>query len=329
MIKTFRACPKQAQYKYVERLKPKSTSKPLRQGTWMHALLETHYKGGDWRKTHRQFCKQFGKLFDEEREFLGNLPLECEALMVSYLWHYKDDPWTVLDVEFTLETEFPDGTIYRAKIDLLIENQYGLWIVDHKWNKSLPNLDFRILDAQSALYIWAAIQNGLDVQGHIWNYGKRKMPSVPQLLKDGTRLSRSKIDTDYPTFMRALKKYGLDPTPYADQIAVLKKQRYKPGKLQTSPFFRRDVLEKTDEMVKQVAREGYHTASLLNNYDFDRTEFVERHPDRSCTYMCSYVDLCTLELFGGEPRLLRRNRYEVTDPMYYYYDDPKGEDKDG
>ena len=36
------------------------------------------------------------------------------------------------EVEFVLETEFPDGTIYRGKIDLLIENHGGLWIVDHK-----------------------------------------------------------------------------------------------------------------------------------------------------------------------------------------------------
>jgi hypothetical protein len=66
----------------------------------------------------------------------------------------------------------------------------------------------------------------------------------------------------------------------------------------------------------------------MNEYDFSRTEFVERVPDRSCSFMCSYTDLCTLELFGGEPRQIRKSRYKVGDPMDYYYDDPKGSDKD-
>lgn len=327
MMKTFRRCPKQAQYKYVELLTPRVQSKPLTQGTWMHKLEEVFYKGGDWEAEHKRLTRQFNKYFDEEKSMLGNLPDECGRMMRSYLWHYAKHKWKIHEVEFVLETEFPDGRIYRAKIDLLAEDQYGLWIVDHKWNKSLPNLDFRILDSQSALYVWAALRSGIPVQGHIWNYGVRRPPTVPKLLKDGSRLYATKIDTDYPTLKQAIKDYDLDPSRYEAQLATLKKYRYRPGGPQMSPFFRRNVMEKSPVMLRQVAQEAYHTSKRMHEYPFHRPNMVERVVDRSCTYMCSYVDLCTMELMGGNTANLRRQRYVTKDPMYYYNDDPKGDAK--
>ena len=325
MLKTFRRCPKQAEYKYVQRLKPRVLGKPLRRGTWIHALLEAHYKGEDWRGEHERQTKKFAKLFDEEKEQLGDLPRELRRLMKSYLWHYKNDPWKVLEVEFTLEAEFPDGTIYRGKIDALIENQYGLWIVDHKSHARLPNLDFRLLDAQSALYVWAAQQNGIPVQGHIWNYLVTKPPSVPEWLPKSNRMSARRITTDYPTYKAALKAYGLDPADYAAKLDYLKNQRYQPGRPQTSEFFRRDILEKPGPMLERVAQEAYHTSLRMHEYPWDFTEGVERVPDRSCTFSCSYTDLCTAELFGGNTAVILKNRYDVGDPMDYYYDDHRGD----
>jgi PD-(D/E)XK nuclease superfamily len=323
MLKTFRRCPKQTEYKYFIRLKPRVLGKPLRQGSWMHRLQEVYYKGGDWEAEHKHLSYKFNELFDEEKDEIGDLPTECLHMMKSYLWHYKKDQWKVHDVEFVLETEFPDGTIYRAKIDLLVEDQYGLWLVDHKWHRSLPNLQYRILDSQSGLYVWAARQNKLKVQGHIWNYGVRKAPGIPDLLKDGTRLSNRKLDTDYPTLLRAIKAYGLDPERYRDKLLYLKRQQYQFGTPQTSSFFRRNILEMNPEMLKQTAREAYHTARRMNEYNFEKTEFVERVPDRSCTFMCSYPEICSLELFGGNTANIRRERYKIADPMEYYEDDPR------
>lgn len=329
MMKTFRRCPKQAEYKYVERLSPKVASKPLSQGTWMHKLQEVHLLGGDWEAEHKRQCKKYNRLMDEEKEWLGNLPDECERMMKSYLWHYRKHRWKKIhEVEFILETEFPNGIVYRGRIDALVEDELGLWILDHKWMKSLPSHDFRILDAASALYIWAAVRNGLPVRGHIWNYGVRKPPTYPKLLKDGSRLYATKIDTDYPTLKQALKDYGLDPGPYQAQLKALKKQGYEWGKPQMSPHFRRNVLEKTPELLRRVAQEAHHTSTRMHTYPFHKTGYVERVPDRSCGFMCSYVDLCTLELMGGDTRLLRRQRYKQQDPMYYYFDDPRGEEKD-
>lgn len=293
MIKTFRRCNKQAQYKYIDRLKPKQLSKPLKRGTWIHSCLETHYKGGDWRETHDRLTREFNKLFDEEKADLGNLPREIEKLLVSYFWHYGKADWKVHEVEFTLEAAFPDGGIYRGKIDMLVEDQFGLWIVDHKSHARLPDVGYQILDAQSALYVWAAWKNKIPVQGHIWNYVRTKAPTTPQILKKGG-ISIRQIETDYPTYYRFLKKHGFELADYQDKLNYLKSQRYQHGAMQTSPFFRRDVLEKDRRVLTQVAQEAYATHQAMHGFDFSDDRRVPRSPDRSCTFSCSYTDLCSV-----------------------------------
>lgn len=327
MMKSFRRCPKQFEYKYVERLKPRVLGRPLRFGTWMHELMEAHYKGEDVEARHRHNTAKFSQYFDEEKDMLGDLPRDTWRTWKSYLWHYENDPWIVHQVEFTLEADLPDGTLYRCRLDMLIENQYGLWIVDHKNHKTLPRLDFRILDAQSALYIWAALKNKIPVQGHIWNYLVSKPPHQPELIQSGARFSKKGLgSTDYPTLVRAIKKAGFDPADYAALLRQLKGRQYVPGQIQTSPYFRRDVLEKSPGLLKRVATEGYRTVQGIKNYRWDKPNGTERVADRSCQYMCSYEDLCTLELLGGETRQLRMQKYKVADPMDYYQDERPGQE---
>lgn len=326
MLKTFRRCPKQAEFKYVHRLKPRLLGSPLKRGTWIHKLLEEHHAGRDWRAMHKKLVAQFATLFDEEKEYYGDMPNEIFHLMSSYEWHYRNDPWKVHETEFQIETEFPDGTTYRGKVDALIENQFGLWLVDHKSHKTLPDHSFRLLDAQSALYLWAAQRSGIPVLGFIWNYIRWKAPSTPAILKDGSRLSKSPCDTDYPTYYRALKKYQQEypnfkiTQAYRERAAYLQSLRYEPGKAQASTFFRRDVLEKSPKMIERVALENYHTERRMNSYDFSDADSVERVVERGCSFSCSYTDLCTIDLMGGNTRSIIKQNYTVGDPNDYYND---------
>jgi hypothetical protein len=327
MLKTFRRCPKQAEYKYVHRLKPKRLGSPLKRGTWIHALLEAFHMGEDWLDLHKRLSNQFNTLFDEEKDYYGDMPVEILALMKAYIWHYKRDPWEVIDCEFQLEATLPDGTVYRGKVDMLIRDSHGLlWLVDHKSHKSLPDFGFRLLDAQSALYIWAAWENGIEVQGFIWNYIRWKEPSTPKLLKDGKRISDVVADTDYPTFVRALKKYKAENPQFVirdkdrEYAKYLRDQQFDFGKLQTSSFFRRDILEKSPDMIERVVQGNYTTSQRMHSYDFSDPDKVERVVDRSCTFSCSYVDLCTAELMGANTKPLIKQNYTTGDPNSYYND---------
>lgn len=325
MLKSFRRCPRQALYTYHDRLKPREVSLPLKRGTWMHALLETHYKGEDWRKVHTHFTHEFSKLFDEEKEKLGDLPTECLGLMESYLWHYANDDWKVHEVEFSMDWEMPDGKVLRGKADMLIEDRFGLWLVDHKTHKTLPDFTNRVQDPQSAIYMYLAEKNKIPVQGFIWNYIRTKGLTVPKMLADGTRLSKAAIDTDYLTYARAIKRYqsdhNLQLTPeIKEKLAYLKSHRFVPDTMQTSTFFRRETIEKSPEMLKKAIVENWHTMNRMEKYNFKQRDAVERVYDSSCNFMCSHKRLCMVELTGGNAEQVIRQNYRVGDPMEYYED---------
>jgi hypothetical protein len=319
MIKQFRRCPKATQYKYAERLRPKMEGQALHRGKWVHACLEVHYKGGDWREEHARWVNQFGRLFDEEKARLGNLPWEIERLMKGYFWHYKfDQDWKVLETEFTMEAELPDGTLYRCRADNLVETPYGVFLVDHKSHKTLPGHEFRLRDTQSPLYIWCARKNGIPVQGFIWNYLRTSVQSKWRFKKNGDLYARIG-DTDYPSAFTDLKAADKNPKDemWADRLKVLRNMRYEFGREQLSPFFRRVVMEKDDAMIKQCLREAIHTVKRMHKYPFNKVDWVERVPDRSCDW-CSFREVCTTELIGGNVDFIRRKGFKVGDPMDYY-----------
>lgn len=337
MLQCFGQCPKRAQYKYAERLKKKTLTmrdQPLRRGTWVHRLMEVHYSGGDWKAEHEKLTKQFNQLMDVEKDALGDLPAECLRLMRSYLWHYgadKSDPlhgWKVLDTELTLECPWPDGEgVYRCRLDLLVEDRWGLAIVDHKTHKRLPDFGHRLRDAASALYLWCAQYNGLDVSRFIWNYIRTRPPTVPQLVdvKRTPRLSTKSIDTDYPTMLTAIRDYGLDPEDYRDRLIALKRQRWKRDAVQTSTFFRRTELDKDDDLLTRVLASSMRTRDRMDTYDWEQPEAVERVTGLHCGW-CDFKELCETELFTGDGRMIRHRQFRTGDPLDYYHDQKDTDD---
>lgn len=320
MLKTMRRCPRQTLYKYRDRLKPRSISVPLKRGTWIHALLEEHYKGGDWKEVHKELSNHFYALFEEEREKLGDLPNEIYTLMTSYFWHYRDDQdWEVVEVEIKVETKLPDGSIYRLRLDLLVKTPWGLYIVDHKSHKKLPDFSDRLRDSQSAMYLWALRKEGYDVKGFMWNYLRTNAPTQLKFKLDGGLYARQG-ETDYPTAYRSLIKQGYDPKEWKDLLLPLMRHRYVHGGAQLSPFFRRDTLNKDDEMLDRSMSEYLHTVKRMRSYDFEDRDAVERVVDRSCNWMCSYKDLCVTELVGGNADMIRRKMFRTGDPLDYYQD---------
>lgn len=340
MIKTFRSCPREAYYKYFLRLQPKSVSIPLTRGKWVHALLQAHYEGKDWREEHRRWVSKFNKLFDEEKERLGDLPREIPRLLESYFWHYGDPAhtayeWKVHEVELTVEAMLPNGHLFRGRLDLLVEDDFGLWIVDHKTHKRLPDWDGRMLDEQSPLYIWACREMGIPVRGFIWNYLRTAGISAPKVLKDGTRFYKNDGESDYPTYARAVKEAIRD---YPDtfivkpedravvkaELARLKADRWSPGMLPTSPHFRRDLIEKSNGLLERVVKAACRTSDRMHSYDFSDPDRVERNVS-TCQkgFLCSYRSLSMADLVTGDSEMTKKREYQESDPLAYYGDEEK------
>ena len=328
LIKSFRRCPRITLYKHHDGLAPRALSKPLKRGTWMHELLEAYYLGEDWKAVHRTNTERFANLFDEEKDQLGDLPTEIMRLFKSYLWHYhNDEDWIVHEVEFKLEATLPGGQLWQGKSDMLIENDEGLWIVDHKTHMVLPSLTQRLLDQQSILYLWAARENNIPVLGFIWNYIRTKGPRPVRTTKLGT-IAKNMGQTDYPTaYLSLAQQFGKEGLgPYKPYLRGLQKQRYVSGEMQLSPFFQRHTLVKDEGMIQRALEEASHTADRYVDFDFEGRDSVERVPDRSCDW-CSYKNLCTTELIGGNTNNVVRQEFMKQDPFHYYKgqnDDPLG-----
>jgi len=324
LLKTFRRCPRAALYKYHDSLAPRAISKPLKRGNWIHALLEAEYSGADWREVHKHLTEKFSTLFDEEKDALGDLPYEMLKLMKSYMWHYRNDTdWTVHEVEFKLEAELPNGIQWQGKSDMLVEDDFGLWVVDHKSHQIIPSHTHRVLDQQSVLYLWACHKNKIPVKGFIWNYLRTNGPKPVFLTQKGL-LRKNQGVTDFPTAVLDLKRQGINwkedenVRPFVENLA---RARFRLNHEQTSPFFIRTIMEKNDDMVNRVLAEASHTAQRFMDYPFEDRDAVERVPDKSCDW-CGFRNLCTTELIGGNTKILIRKEFIKEDPFGYY--DPIG-----
>lgn len=288
----------------------------------------------------RRWSGRFLKLFDEEKDHLGDLPREIKEIMDGYFWHYGDprfrdhSEWFVHDAELTLEAELPNGHIFRGRFDLLVENDFGLWLVDHKSHKKLPDWSHRMFDIQAPLYTWAARESGIPVTGFMWNYLGTSARSTPQLIKDGSRFSKTGwASTDYPSALAAVKAAGWidgkrvhvpgneDHTlELRARLKALRDQRWAPGQVPTSPFYRRDELVHTDEQIQRVVDTAARTSERMHSYDYS-AEPIERNTVECKGWKCSYQSLSLADLVNGESDRIKKQEYMVGDPLAYYEDE--------
>jgi len=305
-IKAFQRCKRQHHYKFVDGIVPKRSTLPLKRGSWLHELLEAKYTTGSWLERHQELSLEFYRMFEEEREHYGDLPKICAHIMECYDYHWRDEDenLTFSHIEEEFSVKVPHGHTMKFKIDGMCEDEYGLWLLEHKSHKAFPNDEYRAMDIQSAKYFWGLTKLGFPLVGIVWNYMLTVEPKKPQLLKDGTRLSKRKGRTDLFTFVDAIREYGLDPRDYRDDIMRLK---------DSNEFFRRERVPKPRVVMETLMREAIYTAD-----EIERGYQPVRSIDKSCTYMCSYLDICSISLYGGDTSSLIKSRYQPDKTEDYY-----------
>jgi hypothetical protein len=292
--RTWRRCPKKYEYKYVHRLRAKQKSIPLERGSWMHELLQAHYEGKDWRKIHKQKTKQFNRLFEEEREMLGDMPGDCARIMRSYLRQYgeEDSHFRVIDVELDEYVTLPNGLRVQVIIDLIYEDYMGLWLMDHKFRGRFEAGENMRLDPQLTVYYWALEILGYPCVGTVYNEVLTKPPTVPKLTATGTRLEKRKnIATNQWTYAEAVKAHGFELSDYSDILRTI-------GTTQKGRFFRRTYMPRDPAVVRNAVRDLNSTAQEIIS-----AEAKGRFPrtfDKSCKFGCEFMDLCLTQYHGGD-----------------------------
>jgi len=308
--KHFMRCKKRYDYRYNQKLTKKTKSLPLRRGSWIHECLETYYRDGDWKIGYEDYLKEtWKKMFDEEKVEYGDLPQEIERIIKGYIKKYnkQDSQYKVIAVEQEFEIQIPGtNVVLTGVIDLIIQDALGIWIIDHKSVKNIPTEEFRLTDTQLSIYYWVVqklkpylkIDKDTKISGVMFNYIRTKVPTKPQVLKNGGLSKRKDIDCDYDTYYNAIIENGLNPEDYLDMLALVSNKK----------FYIRRQLPKSSAMVKEVILDLIEIGE--NILDLKVKQRYPRNFTRDCSWDCEFKDLCISELHGHDIQFIIENEFE-------------------
>jgi hypothetical protein len=178
---------------------------------------------------------------------------------------------------------------------ILKDSQKRTWIMDSKFiGKTFRDYESLELDAQIGTYQWAAIQEGYNALGFLFNQILTRIPEPPKQNKTknkfGGYTSVADIVSDWETYRLAaigngeehlLEKYYEEMTP----------------KLETKTFFDRKQIYRSD-----VEIENFYQDLKLRIEDLDRAkELIYRQPDK---FKCMFCD------FRRRYELLRDDEFQ-------------------
>lgn len=311
MLKAARDCWMKYNLRYVQEIGKKAPPVPLIRGSIIHEMIDARAIGNlDPMDVLRKYEREYKKLFNAEKEVYGDIIGECGRIFKAYCMHYADEEYTYERSEEPAFTDLTAEIRYAGTIDkLAVDKQGRRWIMDHKTHKRFPDEGQRMSDIQLVLYVWAWNRWNPEykVSGIIWDYIKTKPPSVPEVVDKGKRLSTRQIETDYQTYMRAIKENGFKTKDYAAILSKLETQE--------SPFFKRIPLPNPPQaLIDSIVSDAQDTATLIHKLG---KVLKTRNLSRNCGW-CEFNALCQADIRGLDVSFIRKDKYEHKEPREYY-----------
>jgi hypothetical protein len=320
-LKCFNRCQRQYYYKFIMGLQAKKKKEVLERGSLVHECLEHYYlKGGDPQAmvpVLKSYKKKLSKMFDEERVLYEEIPHEVAQIMRGYHRHWKTlDHYELATyqgkpiIETAFEIPLTKNVILGITLDRALEDDQGIWVQDTKTAKNLPSDNFRTTDTQSTLYEWGLEKvMGIKSAGMIWDYVRTKVPTEPQLLVRGGLSKNSRIDTDQYTYLRALKKHGLDRKDYEDFLKTLPT---------TKSFYHRIKCPRDTHLMRETLKMAMIVGERIHNLSKKSEDYYTRSISYLCDRDCEFRELCSAEMQGSDTKF-----------MVDHYFEPRKEDKYG
>jgi hypothetical protein len=316
-LRVWRRCHNLYGYKYVEKLRPKSITRPLVFGTAIHRIAEYAIEGKTPAQAVQEINKDRSLVFSAEVDHWDQIIKDATIIMGAYRQFYKNDPlkFPIMKgkkTEFQFEHKLTPKISLRGKIDAIPQTDDGRrWIMEHKSRRGrIENDSVRTRDLQTMIYAHVAeTELGIKrIGGVLWDYIRSKTPTVPDLLKNGS-LSKSRIDTLPVQYMAAIKEHQLNPRHYTEVLKVLE------ANLPT--WFRRVRLPINRHAIESLMDEATFTAKEIDkNAGIDRT----RNLTQDCSW-CPMERLCTAELFNLDSKVIREREYRVSEKVHTELED--------
>jgi ATP-dependent helicase/DNAse subunit B len=359
-LAAFKACPVRFQLAYDEGVRLDVDPDNLRQGTNWHALLETYQQNREKHGHDAAFDAAVNHLNERYTVVPDNkTPFEWETertwltmAFIAYCWKYEGEHYETLVTEHHFEvpiinpdTGRPDRILpkLRGKIDRLCKVGDRIMAVEYKTTGSPIDSDSDYwlklrLDTQVSVYSYAAMRDGWQVQGTLYDV-LRKPRSKPRLLtqaevkrviKDGewyggpvavkiteddegkvTQVWANGVETT--EIKNGAKGWQFRETPEMFGFRLLHDMYENPDN-----YFARKEIARTTKELRQFEVELYNiavTIGLMRRLD----NFY--HNEQSCDnpYPCQYKPIClhgrTQAVLDGEtPKGFKRIYNEQTTP---------------
>ena len=300
----YRRCRRQWNYAFREELQPRELDADARTlGTAVHAALAAFY------------TSMMGYPYDVEdpkdaclrvwADYVDTLDPEQFDLGTNILHGYfpfaevEDKDFVPEMVEQTLYAPASPGVYLQGTMDLIVRRKSDstLWILDHKTYRTFLTPEQIEFDDQLIAYIWLARQNGIPVRGAYFNQLRKKVPTKPLLLKNGTLSKNKNIDSDKATYLAEIRLRGFDPKDYADILEVLP----------DSVFYKREPVIRTNRQLDSFQENLFHETSEMHD---PRTP-IYPSKTRECIY-CDFKQLCRVQEDKGDVENMKQFLYVRT-----------------
>jgi hypothetical protein len=311
-------CEMQYHYHYEEKIRLKRKKIGLFRGDLGHQLVEAHYTRVNgvsqpgWRSKFEELSRtRWDPLFDEEKEDYGmDFMSSLWELMEHYENHWAEDDrnWTVIHLEEAFERMTRFGWPIRWKADLIVEDtrrvstvrrirgheQKKKILVEHKFNKAIPDPKERLLQPQVHSYAYLLSKIGINVDSILWDYIRTEPVPRPKVLKDGS-LSDRKLNTDQRSYLKSMREAGIECQNEAENIWLQNKLDSLPETLALERVQNSVNLKLGERFVRdwveRARRAETHTRPLLNW-------------NRNCKFDCDFYKLCMVDMRGDTDRRL-------------------------
>lgn len=325
-VKYYRNCRQSFFYKHIEEIQPKRTKRPFTFGRIVHRMIEAEAQEEDPFKVLHQIEIDNLPIFTSEKEMYGEIITDIGIIMSDYFQYYNDGLRFIPVKDETGELRFAEhefaiplddltkdrrfaGMLFKGQVDGLGKTPNKLrWLVEHKSFDKFPGEDERWRNVQSVVYVKAVRHLGWmrAVDGVCWNYIKSHAPTIPQLLKDGSRLSVKEVTT-LPSVVRAtLAINKLDPE-LPEHVKLLAHADHC-----RTEYFQRIFTPINENVMESVWSGFLDTALEMREHQNRRDKNIGRH----CSW-CDYEPLCRAELTGGDVDFVKEREFQHEDPESY------------
>jgi len=286
-------------------------------GTAMHKALEAYYQPATWQSDDKianarqafleaikdvQTKVRIGALEFETR-FNELKELGLGMLDNYFMWAPNHDSFKPVLVEIEFEVPIPglDDVVYQGRIDLVVEDDYGYWLVDHKTTAQFAQTEWLALDDQCSSYAWAIREQlGLEVRGVIYNELYKKVPHAPRRLARGGFSVAKNQDTSFEVYLAELRKEGYHGKylrPYLPMLQFLK-ENPKQFVRRTKVTYRPQTLIIVEDRIRKEAMEMLNAPAIYPT------------PSRFNCNGCSFFAPCVALHEGSDPDSILDELYE-------------------